>query len=397
MTCAGLDPRIEGLILIFPFFKEGVRLKIAEFKLERTLARFQNEVEYDLSASGIYPMFIREILTPEEMVDVYNNLHLKYVHTAGTRHLREAVASFYEGMDPKSVFMTNGSAEALYLLAWSLIDPGDEIAFMLPNFMLLSQVAEANGACVRNFTLDPSQNWSLDVESLKSAVTPRTKLICVCNPNNPTGTVLSKDQMQEVVRIAETVGAYILSDEVYRGAEQGEEMTPSFWGLYDKVIVISGLSKSFGLPGLRIGWIAGPQEIVEKAWFYHDYLSTTVTTFSDMLATRALQPEMRNRIFRRNREIVRQNLETFTGWVQSHKGVLSFTPPQAGCFAFVRFDLPVSSWDLVMDMVKKDSVFVIPGSCFGIERHLRMNFGVERTFLERGLERVDRTLARFRK
>lgn len=370
-------------------------MQIAEFKLERTLARFQNEVEYDLSASGIYPMFIREILTPQEMEEVYNNLHLKYVHTAGTKHLREAVASFYEGMDPGSVFMTNGSAEALYILAWSLIEPGDEVAFMLPNFMLLSHVVEANGAVVRNFTLDPARNWSLDVDSLKAAVTPKTKLICVCNPNNPTGTVLSREQMREIVKAAESVGAYILSDEVYRGAEQTDDMTPTFWGLYDKVLVISGLSKSFGLPGLRVGWIAGPKDIAEKAWFYHDYLSTTVTTFSDMLATRALKPEMRARIFKRNREIVRQNLATFTDWVNSHKGVLSFTPPQAGCFAFVKFDLPVTSWDLVMDMVKNDSVFVIPGSCFGIEGHLRMNFGVEKNFLARGLERIDRTLARY--
>lgn len=370
-------------------------MKISEFKLERTLARFQNEVEYDLSASGIYPLFIREILSPEEMEDVYNNLHLKYVHTAGTKHLRQAVSTFYEGMDPNCVFMTNGSAEALYLLAWSLIEPGDEVAFMLPNFMLLSHVVEANGAVVRNFTLDPAKKWSLDVESLKAAVTPKTKLICVCNPNNPTGTVLSREHMAEIVKVAESVGAYILSDEVYRGAEQSDDMTPTFWGLYHKVIVISGLSKSFGLPGLRVGWIAGPKDIAEKAWFYHDYLSTTVTTFSDMLATRVLQPEMRDRIFRRNREIVRQNLSTFTNWVDSHSGVLSFTPPQAGCFAFVKFNLPVTSWELVMDMVKNDSVFVIPGSCFGIEGHLRMNFGVEKTFLAKGLERIDRTLARY--
>ena len=371
-------------------------MKIDEFKLERTLARFQNEVDYDLSASGIYPMFIREILTSQEMEDVYNNLHLKYVHTAGTRHLREAVASFYEGMDPSSVFMTNGSAEALYIMAWGLIDPGDEVAFMIPNFMLLSHVVESNGGVVRNFNLDPARGWALDVESLKRAVTPKTKLICVCNPNNPTGTVLSREQMQEIVDVAASVGAYVLSDEVYRGAEQGDAETPSFWGMYDKVIVISGLSKSFGLPGLRVGWVAGPREIAEMSWFYHDFLSTTVTTFSDLLATKALEPDMRKKIFARNRGIVRQNLATFTEWVNRNKDVLSFTPPQAGCFAFVKFDLPVSSWDLVMDMVKKDSVFVIPGSCFGIENHLRMNFGVDKPRLEEGLIRVGRTLSRFR-
>jgi aspartate/methionine/tyrosine aminotransferase len=372
-------------------------LQIKEFKLERTLARYQNEVEFDLSASGIYPMFISEILHPSEMEDVYNDLHLKYVHTAGTRHLREAVASFYQDMDPDCVFMTNGSAEALFLLAWSLFDPGDEVAFMLPNFMLMSHVIESNGGVVRNFRLDPDNGWALDVESLRAAVTPKTKLICVCNPNNPTGTVLTKEQMAEIVDVADSVGAYLLSDEVYRGAEQGEEETPSFWGMYDKVIVVSGLSKSFGLPGLRVGWIAGPREIAEKSWFYHDFLSTTVTTFSDFLATKALQPEMRKKIFARNKGIVRQNLATFSEWVESHKGVLSFTPPQAGCFAFVGFDLPVRSWNLVMDMVENNSVFVIPGSCFEIEGHLRMNFGVERNYLVKGLERVDRTLARYAK
>lgn len=371
-------------------------MKIEEFKLERTLARFQNEVEYDLSASGIYPMFIREILSPKEMEEVYNDLHLKYVHTAGTEHLRKAVASFYEGMDPSSVFMTNGSAEALFLMAWGLIEPGDEVAFMIPNFMLLSHVVESNGAVVRNFHLDPKKGWSLDLESLKKAVTPKTKLICVCNPNNPTGTVLTREQMQDIVDVASEAGACLLSDEVYRGAEQTDEMTPSFWGMYDKVIVVSGLSKSFGLPGLRIGWVAGPREIAEMSWFYHDFLSTTVTTFSDYLATKALEPGMRGKIFDRNRGIVRQNLATFTEWVNSHTGVLSFTPPQAGCFAFVRYDLPVSSWELVMDMVKNDSVFVIPGSCFGIENHLRMNFGVDENRLVEGLKRIDRTLSRYR-
>lgn len=370
-------------------------MKIEEFKLERTLARFQNEVEYDLSASGIYPMFISEILSPEEMEEAYNNLHLKYVHTAGTEHLRKAVASFYEGMDPSSVFMTNGSAEALFLIAWGLIEPGDEVAFMIPNFMLLSHVVESNGAVVRNFRLDPEQGWSLDLDSLKRAVTPKTKLICVCNPNNPTGTVLSREQMGQIVEVASEAGAYLLSDEVYRGAEQTDEMTPSFWGMYDKTIVISGLSKSFGLPGLRIGWVAGPREITEISWFYHDFLSTTVTTFSDYLATKALEPGMRERIFVRNRSIVRRNLAIFTEWVSSHGGMLSFTPPAAGCFAFVRYDLPVLSWDLVMDMVENNSVFVIPGSCFGIENHLRMNFGVDKPRLEEGLKRVDRTLSKY--
>ncbi len=131
------------------------------------------------------------------------------------------------------------------------------------------------------------------------------------------------------------------------------------------------------------------------SWFYPDFLSTTVTTFSDYLATKALEPGMRERIFVRNRSIVRRNLATFTEWVNSHGGMLSFTPPATGCFAFVRYDLPVPSWDLVMDMVENNSIFVIPGSCFGIENHLRPNFGVDKPRLEEGLKRVDRALSKY--
>ena len=367
-------------------------MRIDEFKLERTLARYQNEVEYDLSASGIYPMFIREVLSPEEMDYVYNDLHLRYVHTAGTLGMRKAVTSFYEKMSPDNVFITNGSSEALYLMAWSLIEPGDEVAFMMPNFMLIRHVVESNRAVVRPFWLKSNDNWSLDAASLNEAVTDKTKLICVCNPNNPTGTVLSASDMEEIVKAASRAGAYILSDEVYRGAEQDGKTTRSFWGMYDKTIIVSGLSKAFGLPGLRLGWISGPSEIIEKSWFYHDFLSTTLTTFSDYMAAKAMEPAMREKIFARNRSIIRENLEMFTSWIDGYKGALSFTPPQAGCFAFVRYNFDVPSWDLVMDMVRNESVFVIPGSCFDIENHLRMNFGVEKGYLKEGLKRMDNVL-----
>lgn len=372
-------------------------MKIEEFSLERTLARFQNEVEYDLSASGIYPMFIRELITPDEMENMYKNLQLKYVHTAGTENLRTAVSTFYNGMSPENVFICNGSAEALFLMAWSMLEPGDEIAFMIPNFMLINNVAESNGVIVRHFYLDPKNNWAMDVESLKAAVNEKTKIICICNPNNPTGTVLKKNEMLQIVEAARKVGAYLFSDEVYRGAEQDGVETESFWGLYEKAIIISGLSKSFGLPGLRIGWIAAPSDLIEKYWFYHDFLSTTATTVSDYLGSVALMPEMRAKIFARNREIIRQNLSQFTRWIESYNGVLEFTPPQAGCYAFVKYDFDVPSWDLVMDMVESNSVFVIPGHCFGIENHLRINFGIDPQKLREGLKRIDLTFAKYKK
>lgn len=370
-------------------------MKIDEFKLERTLSRFQNEVDYDLSASGIYPMFIDELISSDEMKKMYTDLQLRYVHTIGTKGLRTAISTFYDDMDPANAFPTNGSAEGLFITAWSLLDKGDEMAFMVPNFMLMAHVAESHGIKIRPFHLNADDGWSLNLDELKRAVNPKTKIIAVCNPNNPTGTVLKESEMREIVKVADSVGAYILSDEVYRGAEQNGETTRSFWGMYDKVVVIGGLSKAFGLPGLRLGWIGAPEEVIDKAWFYHDFLTTTVTTVSDYLGTIALQPEMRERIFTRNRKIISENLPQFTRWVEGYKGKIAFTPPRAGCFAFVRYDLGVSSWDLVMEMVENHSVFVIPGSVFNIEKHLRINFGVSRETLTNGLARIDEALKKY--
>ena len=159
-----------------------------------------------------------------------------------------------------------------YISIQTLAGPGDEIVVMTPNYMLVWGTAQNFGAQVKSLPLREDQGWALDLDALNTVVTERTKLIAVCNPNNPTGYILTEAEMDAIVAAAERVGAWLLADEVYSGAEQKTDTeTPSFWGRYDKVLALNSLSKAYGLPGLRIGWVVGPVEMVEALWRRHEY------------------------------------------------------------------------------------------------------------------------------
>src|SRR5262249_1560529 len=203
----------------------------------------ENSVRFNLTESGVHPYALNEILTREEQEEILG-LSLGYGYTNGTPALRRAIAALYPGFDEDNVLVTNGSAEANFATLWSVVEPGDEVVVMLPNYMLVWGALKAFGADVRPFHLREELNWAPDLDELRRAVSPKTKLICICNPNNPTGSVLDRATMQAIVDIARKSGAYILADEIYRGSEFDGVECPSFADIYEKAIVCSGLSKS---------------------------------------------------------------------------------------------------------------------------------------------------------
>lgn len=361
---------------------------LEEFKLERTMSLYQHHVDFDFTETGVNPLYLKELLSRPELEDLYENFQLSYIQTDGKPELKEAICRFYENAHPENLLVTNGSAEANFMTAWSQIEKGDEIAYMLPNYMLVWGLARSFGANVSPFVLKEENRWELDVEDLRRSVKENTKMICVTNPNNPAGSVLSEKAMDEIVKIAAGVGAWILSDEVYRGAELNGVTTPSFWNRYEKVIVCGGLSKAFAIPGIRVGWMLAPGEIVAKAWGYHDYSSICIGALSSLLATKAMQPETREKILTRNRGIADKNLGILKEWVGSHDGLFSFTPTRAGGFAFIRYNHPINSTELSMEMMKRKSVFIVPGDCFGVDHFFRISFGVEENYLRSGLQRI---------
>lgn len=366
-------------------------MKIEIFEMERIQSLWENRVKYNLTESGIHPYTLKEFLNSEEIENLLS-LRLGYGQTNGSIELREAISRLYPGTDLDNVLVTNGSAEANFITIWSNLGPGDELILMLPNYMQIWGIARSFGVTVKPFHLREDLNWGPDFDELKSLVSPRTKMIAVCNPNNPTGAVLSEEAMKEIIRIAKEADAWIYADEVYQGAELDGKETPTFLGLYDKVIVCCGLSKAYAFQGLRIGWLVGPKETIEKSWASHDYTSIASGILSNRVATLVLHPERRMKVLNRNRKILNENLAELKIWVEKHKNLFSFIPPQAGGMAFLRYNMKINSTEFTTKLMKEKSVFIVAGDCFGMDQYVRIGIGSEKDYFLAGLKLIDETL-----
>jgi len=249
-------------------------VKIEKFEMERMQSTWENVVEMDMSESGIRPVSLRELAEMGLDLDTLMNMPLSYSQSNGTVPLRESLAELYPGATPDHIEVTNGTSEANYLLALALLRHGDEVALQVPNYMQFWGVPRSLSAKINTFHLSIDDDWEPNWDEFDGAVNERTRLVYVSNPNNPTGSILSQQAMSRIIERCERVGAYLLADEVYLGAEIHCERTRSFWGMSDRVIVTSGLSKAYGIPGVRIGWIVGPRDVVTECWTQHDYLTS---------------------------------------------------------------------------------------------------------------------------
>ncbi len=359
------------------------------FQMERLFSRFEKEVEYNLSESGVHPVLLRELVDRENgYLQSLLDTDLNYPHTNGIPQLRQNIARLYQGGTPENVLVTVGAIEANYLVLKTLLAAADEIVVMLPNYMQIWGLAKNHGLALKTFQLREETGWTPDPAELESVVTASTRLIAVCNPNNPTGCVLSESEMDAIIRIADRVGSWILADEVYAGAERiTDEETPSFYGRYDKALVTGSLSKAYGLPGLRIGWVVAPAGIVDDVWARHEYTTISATMLSNQLAALALSPEVRPWLLRRTRSYIRRGYPVLRSWMDLHPGSFSLRPPDAGAIAFIRYHFDINSTQLVERLAWEKSVLIVPGDHFGIDHFVRVSFGLPHSYLRSGLDR----------
>jgi len=368
-------------------------MKIETFEMERWQSQWENVVEYNLAESGVDPLTVEELLGGPEAVQELGRRPMLYNQGNGTPELRDLIAATYRGAKRENVLVTHGTCEANYLAIWRLVEPGDDVVAMLPNYMQIPGLARGFGARVTPFHLREDRGWTPDLDELNRAVTPRTKLIAVCNPNNPTGSVLSEAAMDAIVAVARRAGAWLLADEVYQGAERSGVTTPSFWGRYEKVIVNNGLSKAYGLPGLRIGWTVAPADLIFELWSYKDYTTIASSVLSDLLARRALEPARRERIFARTRSILERNYPLLEAWIEGHGADFSLVPPAAGAIAYLRYRHRINSSQLMERCIREQSLLIVPGDHFGMDGFIRLNYGVPADHLHAGLDRLDRVLS----
>ncbi len=367
-------------------------MKLVKFEMERLQSTWENRVRYNLSESSVHPMSVRELIPDPDFLERLLDTPLIYNQSNGTDELRSAIAEMYPGATLDNVEVTNGGSEANFVSIYSMLEPGDEVVNILPNYGQIWGVTRNFGMTVKEVHLREDRQWAPDLDALEAAVTPRTRMIVVTNPNNPTGAILTADEMESIIRLASRSGAWILADEIYQGSERSGVTTPTFYGRYDRVIVTNGLSKAYGLPGLRIGWIVAPADLVARMWSCHDYTTIAPGTLSDMLARVALLPDGQRRCHERTRRICRDNFPLFRAWVEEHGGVFRMVEPKAGAIAYLHYDLPVNSTHLMERLLKEKSILIVPGDHFGMDNFLRIGYGPPPEYLREALELANEVL-----
>ena len=359
------------------------------FEMERWQSTWENRVRFNLSESGVHPLSARELLDlAGGDAAAALDARLGYPQSNGTPPLREAIAALYPGATAEHVLVTSGSAEANYINCWTLISPGDTVAVVTPTYMQTWGLAKNFGARVVEIPLREDLGWQPDVSDIDRAIAGNVKLVVVTNPSNPTGARLAPELAARITERASRVGAWLLADEVYQGAERDAVPTPSLWGGGERVIVTNGLSKAYGLPGLRIGWCVADPAHVAALWARKDYTTIGPGVMSDVLATLALAPAVRPRILGRTRGIIQHNWAIVAQWLEGMGDEFAFRAPEAGAIVFARYRAGVGSSEFAETLRRDHDVLIVPGDQFGMDRYVRLGFGPEPAALTAALDRI---------
>jgi aspartate/methionine/tyrosine aminotransferase len=362
-------------------------MKIEPFALERWMTRWELDVDYDIAESGILPLSLNELFglvgesIAAETDRMIHRMPLAYSEARGTEALRSILAATYERAEADDVLVTTGAIEANFLLFHSLLQARDHVISVSPAYQQLHSVPRSIGADLSLWDVTSSDGFAYDLDKLEALLRPDTRMIVVNSPHNPTGAMLSQDQLRDVVSLAERSGAWILSDEAYR-----EKLPKPVHDLSDRAISVGTLSKPFGLPGLRVGWFAASSEVAIRAWGLRDYVSLSPSGISDVLARMVI--EHRDKILPRNDAIIAGNLETARAWFAQNADLAHWTEPKAGLLAMMRYHLSIDSATLADGLARDARVMLAPGSTFGLEHHLRIGIGQRQDLFAEGLRRA---------
>ena len=371
-------------------------MKIKPFAVEEWMNAWEVGAKYNIAETCVDSISMNELfeLTGEDKTEFLNRLcarRLSYGDIEGLPEFRKGVCGLYKTLNIENIVPTHGASGANHHVFYSLISPGDRVVSIMPTYQQLYSIPESYGADVQILHLSKENNYLPDLEKLRRLVTPKTKMICINNPNNPTGALMSEQLLREIVEIARSADAWILCDEVYRHLSQEDGWCSSIVDLYEKGISVSSMSKVFSLAGLRLGWIATHDMSVVKSCLSHrDYNLVSCGVFDEMLAAAALKH--RDKLLERSRKIVRENLQILDDWVGSEPHV-NYVKPKAGTTALVYYDLDISSYEFCEEMYKKTGAFVTPGDCFEVPHSMRIGYAYGKQDLIDGLKAISEYIA----
>jgi aspartate/methionine/tyrosine aminotransferase len=319
----------------------------------------------------------------------------------GSPPLRDLiVASQRYDVGRDNVLVTLGTQLSNFLALSVLLEPGDEAIIDAPSWEQPRVLCEA--LHVRHSLIRRREDlrWGIDLDELASLITPKTKVIYVCQPNNPTGATFSEAELRALCELAGRRGIYVISDEIYRGLEWSGELSPSVANLYERGVTTSSISKTLGMSGTRLGWLASQdRQVIERCLNLKYYMTLhQQSRLDETVAMAALEPAKYWSLVRGTMEAARRNYEAVSGWMESND-VFRWVPPAGGFLSFPSYDLDLPSWDLCIQLLQEPyRTYLIPGSCYGYEGHVRFGFGpgTPLTAIEEGMAQIDRFAAAFR-
>lgn len=370
-------------------------MRIRPFGVEQWMNEYELRCRYNLAETCVESLTVAQLLELTghrgTLLDELLPLKLTYGAIEGSDRLRTAIAALYDHQGVENVLVAHGAIGANHLVHHTLVEPGDRVVSVLPTYQQHYSIPESLGADVRILRLREDDGWLPDLDELAAHVDGGAKLVVVNNPNNPTGSLMDRAFLEQVVAVCRRAGAWLLCDEVYRGTDQDDPgTTVSVADLYDRGISTGSMSKAFSLAGLRLGWAVGPPEVVRALTVHRDYTTISVGMVDDLLASIAL--EHADVVLARSRSLTRSNLATLTTWVDGEP-LVSWVRPRSGTTALLRYDLPVPSRDLCVRLVEETGVMLTPGSAMDTEGHLRVGYTNHPDVLAKGLPLLGEFLA----
>ena len=368
-------------------------MDIKPFAVEEWMNAYETGARYNIAETCVDSVSLDELfeLSGEDkqaFLAEFCRRRLTYGDIMGSEELRGGIAKLYRTASPSDIVPTHGAAGANHHVFCSLIAPGDHVVSIMPTYQQLYSIPEAIGADVDIMKLRQDNGYLPDLDELRSLVRKDTKLICINNPNNPTGALMGKDLLLEIVKIARSVGAYILCDEVYRHLTQEDIWCESIIDLYEKGISVGSMSKVFSLAGLRMGWIATHDKDALASFISHrDYDLISCGMFDDAVSSIALRHC--DELLKRNRSIVRTNLAILDDWIKSSRH-FRYTKPQAGTTALIYYDFDMPSYEFCTRLYNETGAFVTPGDCFEEAHSMRIGYGSDTETLKEGLAAISR-------
>ena len=356
-------------------------MKIDSFKIEEWMNKYEASAKYDLMTTCIAPLSINQL--PFNSDEIFN-VKLGYGDIVGSKRLKTAIQSLYTNQELENITVTHGAIGANQLVFLSLLEKADEVVSIVPTYQQHYSIPKSLGCDVKLLFLREENNWLPDLEELEKIVTSKTKLLCLNNPNNPTGSVIPNWMLEKIVEIAKKNNVWILSDEVYRGLNlYGNPYSVSIADIYEKGISVGSMSKTYSLPGLRVGWVVGRVDLINEINHQRQYNTISVSILDDYFASVAI--ENREAIAERNFKIMKNGLEILKKWLSGNSNI-DCVLPTGGTTVLIKYNLDIPSRTFCKELQKTTGVALLPGETLEMEGYARLGFCAEN--LEPALEKI---------